>query len=153
MAQQTASTAGQPGETTPDEEESVTVQQAATSADVNQAETLKNMPPTRRAREAAASGFATGTGGDKATSDKYFDIAFSAANEAWSARNSEDAKGNIADVIGEVSEAAANVDPVSALSRAQGLEDPTARAIGMIAVARVVMSNSANPSQVAQQQR
>jgi len=38
-----------------------------------------------------------------------------------------------------VSEAAAHVDAVAALRRSQALEDPSAQAISMIAVARVVV--------------
>ena len=37
---------------------------------------------------------------------------------------------------------AAKVDPMDALRRAQGLQDPSAKAIGMIAVARVVLSKN-----------
>jgi len=41
-------------------------------------------------------------------------------------------------VVEEVGEAAANVDAVNALQRAQRLQDPAAQAIAMLAVARVV---------------
>jgi len=41
-----------------------------------------------------------------------------------------------------VSEAAAHVDAVNALERAQRLRDPTAQSLAMLAVARVVASNS-----------
>ena len=42
-------------------------------------------------------------------------------------------------VVEEVSEAAAQVDPVAALRRSQALQDPSAEAISMLAVARVVV--------------
>jgi hypothetical protein len=45
---------------------------------------------------------------------------------------------NAAAVIEEVSEAAAQVDSVNALTRAENLRDPSAEAIAMLAVARVV---------------
>jgi hypothetical protein len=44
-------------------------------------------------------------------------------------------------VVQEVSEAAAQVDPVQALQRAQGLPHPSAQANGMLAVARVVIGS------------
>ena len=44
-------------------------------------------------------------------------------------------------MIEEVSEAAAHVNPLEALRRAQALGEPSAQAVGMIAVARVVMMN------------
>jgi hypothetical protein len=47
--------------------------------------------------------------------------------------------------VEEVSEAAAHVDAVDALQRAQRLQDPSARAIGMIAVARVVAGGDSKP--------
>jgi hypothetical protein len=42
-------------------------------------------------------------------------------------------------VVQEVSEAAAQVDPVAALQRSERLQDPSAEAISMLAVARVVV--------------
>jgi hypothetical protein len=65
-------------------------------------------------------------------------MAFSAADEVWSNRGET----NVAELVEEISEAAAQVDPVAALKRAQGLQDPSAQAIGMIAVARVVLSKN-----------
>src|SRR5262249_25143246 len=94
---------------------------------------LRTMSPTTRARTAAANGFSSGTSGDRKQADHYFDIAFSALDEVWSARS--DTGANAADVVQEVSEAAAQVDAVSALQRAQKLQDPSAQAIGMLAVA------------------
>jgi hypothetical protein len=92
-----------------------------------------------RAREAAASGFASGTAGDRKAADHYFDIAFSSLDEVWSSR----AKLNTSApaVVQEVSEAAAQVDPTQALQRTQRLQDPSAEAIGMLAVARVVVGS------------
>jgi hypothetical protein len=98
---------------------------------------LNSMAPAMRAREAAASGFASGTSGDRKMADHYFDIAFSSVEEVWSDRSSS--KTNAPDVVQEVSEAAAQVDPIAALKRSQRLQDPSAEAISMLAVARVVV--------------
>jgi Cdc6-like AAA superfamily ATPase len=104
----------------------------------DQTERLRGLPPSQRAREAAANGFAAGTGGDKRQAGKYFDLAFSAADEVWDARTPEM---NAAAVVQEISEAAAQVDSLNALTRAQKLRDSSAQAIAMLAVARVVASN------------
>jgi hypothetical protein len=104
----------------------------------DQTETLRGLPAMDRARAAAAHGFATGTAGDKQQARKYFDIAFSAADEVWEARTPE---ANAPAVIQEISEAAAQVDSLNALTRAQKLHDSSAQAIAMLAVARVVASN------------
>jgi len=82
--------------------------------------------------------FAAGTSGDKQQARKYFDMAFSAADEVWDARTPET---DAAAVVQEISEAAAQVDSLNALTRAQKLHDSSAQAIGMLAVARVVGSN------------
>jgi hypothetical protein len=66
-------------------------------------------------------------------------MAFSAVDEYWSERGSSD---QAAAVVEEVSEAAAHVDPVAALVRAQKLDEPSAQAIGMLAVARVVLGQT-----------
>lgn len=137
MARQAAQTAGAAGEVSREEEESASVLQAMRSTQ-DQTDELNKLPVSMRARQAAAHGFASGTSGDKRAAENYFDIAFSAANENWSERGSSN---RAAEVVEEVSQAAAQVDPVSALNRAQKqLSDPTAQAIGMIAVARVVVS-------------
>ena len=144
MAGQVARTAGQEGEIEHPEEENVSVMKAMGNT-TDQTEALRQLPPSRRAREAAANGFAAGSSGNRPLSDKYFDMAFSAADEVWDKRAEQhDAVG----VIEEVCEAAAQVDAVRALRRAQGLQDASAQAIGMLAVARVV--DSQNP-QAAQQ--
>jgi hypothetical protein len=101
-------------------------------------EQLSNLPPDERAREAAAYGFAAGTGGDKAQAGKYFDLAFAAVDDAWGSRKPES---NVEAVVQEVGEAAAQVDSVNALERARKLHDPSAQAIAMLAVARVVGSS------------
>jgi hypothetical protein len=106
------------------------------------------MKPSLRAREAAASGFADGTSGKRKLADRYFDIAFSAADEVWANRAKN---ANAPAVIEEISEAAAHVNAVDALQRAQKLQDPTAQAIGMLAVARVV-AGGASDSEVAGRQ-
>ena len=69
--------------------------------------------------------------------DHYFDIAFSSVEEVWSDRSSLSA--NAPDIVQEVSEAAAQVDPIAALQRSERLQDPSAEAISMLAVARVVV--------------
>ncbi len=139
-AQSVARNEGAQGESSREEEESVSVSQsmATVAAGGDQRDELKNMAPSLRARQAAAYGFAKGTSGDKAGAGTYFDVAFAAADEAWADRGDK----NLAPMIQEVSEAAAQVDPMDALRRAQGLQDASAKAIGMIAVARVVMSKN-----------
>jgi hypothetical protein len=104
----------------------------------DQSERLQNLPPVERARQSAAYGFAAGSSGDKAQSGKYFDMAFAAVDEAWDSRTPES---NAEAVVQEVGEAAAQVDSVNALERARKLHDPSAQAIAMLAVARVVGGN------------
>jgi hypothetical protein len=111
---------------------------AAMENKTDQTEQLSGLPPVMRAREAAAHGFASGSSGDKQQARKYFDMAFSAADEVWEARTPET---DAAAVVQEISEAAAQVDSVNALMRAQKLRDHSAQAIAMLAVARVVASN------------
>jgi hypothetical protein len=101
----------------------------------DQSERLRNLPPSRRAREAAAHGFSAGARGDKGQADKYFDMAFAAADDVWETRNHD---ANAVAVVEEVGEAAAQVDSLNALERAQKLRDSSAQAIAMLAVARVV---------------
>jgi hypothetical protein len=115
--------------------ESTSVLMAMRDNGTDQSDRLSEMPPSQRAREAAAHGFAAGTSGDKQQAGKYFDLAFAAVDEVWEARTPEQ---NTAAVVEEVSEAAAQVDSVNALTRAESLHDPSAQAIGMLAVARVV---------------
>ena len=138
VAQSVAQGAGQPGEIEHAEEESVSVLEAMGRVGSDHTESLVKLPPSRRAREAAANGFATGTEGDRSLAERYFDIAFSAVDEVWATRSPEK---DAAAVVEEVSEAAAHVDSVAALQRAQKLQDPSARAISMLAVARVVVGS------------
>ncbi len=126
---------GPPPDLTPPEEESASALRAMGSEGTSQQEDLRVLPPTLRAREAAAHGFARGTAKDLDSASTFFDMAFSAAEEVWSQRS---AIKNAPDVIAEVCEAAAQVDAMDALRRAQRMPDPTAQAIGMLAVARVV---------------
>lgn len=135
MARQSAETQVVPAEIPTEQEESASVLRAMGGSGSEQQETLRQLPPSLRAREAAANGFARGTSGDLKSAEVFFDMAFAAADETWSQRNTTN---RAAEVIEEVSEAAAHVDAVNALTRAQRLQDPTAQAIGMIAVARVV---------------
>ncbi len=133
------SATGKPVEVEHPEEENTSVLAAIGNNGTDQSAELAKMPPSKRAREAAAHGFASGTGGDRPSAERYLDMAFSAADEVWSDRkNVKDAPA----VIQEVSEAAAQVDSVNALRRAQHLGDPSAQAIGMLAVARVVLGQS-----------
>ncbi len=136
MAQQAANSAGSDTRIPPPEEESVSVLRAMSNKS-DRTDELQSLPPSLRAREAAASGFASGTSGDRKSADHYFDIAFSSLDEVWSSRAS--LKTSAPAVVEEVSEAAAQVDPVEALQRSQRLLDPSAEAISMLAVARVVM--------------
>lgn len=64
-------------------------------------------------------------------------MAFAAVDEVWDQRTEQP---DAASVVEEVSDAAAQVDPVNALKRAQQLRDPAAQAIGMLTVARVVLA-------------
>ena len=138
VANTTVQNAGEQREIERQEPESVSILSAMDNRGTDQTERLRSLPATQRAREAAASGFATGTGGNKQQASKYFDMAFSAADEVWDARTPEQ---NAAAVVQEISEAAAQVDSLNALSRAQKLRDSSAQAIAMLAVARVVGSN------------
>ena len=133
--QQAANSAKAAAELPPPEEENVSVLQAMSNSG-DRTDSLQSMTPSMRAREAAASGFASGTSGDRKQADHYFDIAFASANEVWA--NRADTKADAPEVVQEVSEAAAQVDSVAALQRAQRLQDPSAEAISMLAVARVV---------------
>ncbi len=134
--QQTVSSAEQNAVLPTPEDDSVSVLQAMGNT-ADRTQELNSLPPARRAREAAASGFASGSSGDRRMSDHYFDIAFSSLDEVWSDRAS--IKASAPDVVQEVSEAAAQVDPVAALQRSERLQDPSAEAISMLAVARVVV--------------
>ncbi len=138
VANTTVQNAGSPREIERPAQESVSILSAMDSKGTDQTERLRSLPASQRAREAAADGFATGTGGNKQQASKYFDMAFSAADEVWDARTPEQ---NAAAVVQEISEAAAQVDSLNALSRAQKLRDSSAQAIAMLAVARVVASN------------
>jgi hypothetical protein len=134
VAQSIARTEGAPGEIELSKEDNVSVLAAMRDNGNDVTDRLASMPPSVRARDAAAHGFASGTSGDRKSAEHYFDMAFSAAEEVWSKRSEiRDAPA----VVEEVSEAAAQVDAVAALGRAQKLTDPSAQAIGMLAVARV----------------
>jgi hypothetical protein len=137
VANSTVQNAGAEREVERPAEESVSVL-AAMDDKGDQTQKLSALPATMRAREAAAHGFAAGTSGDKQQARKYFDMAFTAADEVWDARTPET---NAAAVVQEISEAAAQVDSINALTRAQKLRDSSAQAIAMLAVARVVASN------------
>jgi len=134
VAQGVARSEGQPGEIEHPEEEGVSVL-AAMDDHGDQTARLKDLPSSKRAREAAAHGFASGTSGNRKLADKYFDMAYAALDQVWAERSPEK---NTPAVVEEVSEAAAQVDAVAALQRAQRLADPSAQAISMLAVARVV---------------
>ncbi len=135
MIQQTVGSADQNAMLPTPEEDSVSVLQAMDNTG-DRTQELTNMLPAKRAREAAASGFASGTSGDRRMADHYFDIAFASVDEVWSDRAGS--KTDAPEVVQEVSEAAAQVDPIAALKRSQSLQDPSAEAISMLAVARVV---------------
>ncbi len=141
LVRQTADTAGQPGEISRPEEESASALEAMRAQKAgDQSDALRDLPVSQRARQAAALGFAAGTAGDLAGSERYFDMAFSAADETWANRGTGQ---NAAAIVSEVCDAAAQVNPVKALARAQKLGEPAGQAIGMVAVARVVASKSA----------
>jgi len=138
VANSVAQNPGQDREIERPQQEGVSILAAMSNKDTDQTEQLSGLPATERARAAAAQGFATGTSGKKQQASKYFDMAFSAADEVWDARTPET---NAAAVIQEISEAAAQVDSLNALTRAQKLHESSAQAIAMLAVARVVASN------------
>lgn len=147
IARQVAALAGRPADISHPDEESVSVMGAMQNNGTDRSDEIAQMAPSLRAREAAAHGFATGTAGDRKSADRYFDIAFSALDEVWSNRaKQKDAPA----VVEEVSEAAAQVDAVAALKRAQGLSDPSAQAIGMLAVARTVLGQQDMPGAVSE---
>ncbi len=138
MAQQTAALAGAQGEIEHPQEESVSVLDALNNSGNDQTDALRQMMPlSLRARQAAADGFASGSDGNAKMADRYFDIAYSALEEVWNHR--ADSSVDAPAVVEEVNEAAAQVNPVTALQRAQKLSDPSAQAISMLAVARVVV--------------
>ncbi len=136
MVQQVANSSQQNAVLPPPQEESVSVLRAMSNT-ADRTDELQNMSPSLRAREAAASGFASGTSGDRKMADHYFDIAFSSVEQVWSDRATSSASAPA--VVEEVSEAAAQVDPIAALQRSERLQDPSAEAISMLAVARVVV--------------
>jgi len=136
-ARQVAQSAGGNAEISQPVEESASVLKAMQSAKEDRVQELETLPASQRAREAAASGFASGTGGDPKLASRYFDLAFNSLNSVWSER---EVQRDAAGIVQEVSEAAAQVDSEDALRRTRGLDDPAAQAIGMISVARVVES-------------
>ena len=138
MAQQVAASADKDAVLTSPAEENTSVLRAMQRTDDRTSE-LESLPASMRAREAAASGFASGVAGDRKSADHYFDIAFTSLDEVWSSRASSNT--SAPEVVQEVSEAAAQVDPTEALQRTQRLQDPSAEAIGMLAVARVVVGS------------
>jgi hypothetical protein len=135
MIQQVVNSATQNAVLPTPEDDGVSVLRAMSNT-ADRTDELNSMAPAARAREAAASGFASGTSGDRKMADHYFDIAFSSMEEVWSNRSSS--KTNAPDVVQEVSEAAAQIDPIAALQRSERVQDPSAEAISMLAVARVV---------------
>jgi hypothetical protein len=135
MMKQIVEAKGPPPEISRPPEESASVLRAMGGKGTEQQEDLRKLPPSLRAREAAAHGFARGIAKDRDSANSFFDMAFSAAEETWSRRDSAP---NAPAVVQEVCEAAAQVDAIDALRRAQRFQDPTAQALGMIAVARVV---------------
>ena len=75
MVQQVANSANRNAVLPPPEDDSVSVLRAMGNTG-DRTDELNSMPPSVRAREAAASGFASGTSGDRKMADHYFDIAF-----------------------------------------------------------------------------
>jgi hypothetical protein len=147
MARQAAENPGELGDIQHEEFEAASAEDASRGIGKDQTEALKDLPSSLRARQAAANGFHEGTSGDKAAASRYFDMAFSAVDEVWSKRSESKGDKRAAEVVEEVAEAAAHVDAIAALKRAQALGEPAAQAIGMIAVARVVASNADVPGE------
>lgn len=138
VASSTVQNAGKDREIERPQEDTVSVLEAMGNTGTDQTEALRGLPAVQRARQAAANGFAAGTSGKKDQAAKYFDMAFAAVNEAWDARTPQV---DTSAVVQEIGEAAAQVDSLGALARAQALRDNSAQAIAMLAVARVVASN------------
>jgi hypothetical protein len=138
IAQQTANIKGSTEIEHP-AEDNASVLNAMQQKGEDQTEALRGLPPVLRAKEAAASGFAEGTTGNKNLATKYFDIAYSALDEAW---DSNPQQKNLAPTIEEVCEAAAQVDYIQALKRAQNLSSTAEQSIGMLAVARTVLGKA-----------
>ena len=138
VAYQVASSGNRNAVLPPPSEEGVSVLQAMGNKNDRTGELLA-MHPSLRAREAAASGFASGTSGDRKSADHYFDIAFSSLDRVWIDRATLTTSAPA--VVEEVSEAAAQVDPIAALQRSQRLSDSSSQAISMLAVARVVVGS------------
>jgi hypothetical protein len=138
VASSTVQHAGEDREIERPPEETVSVLEAMGNNGADQTENLSKLPATQRARQAAANGFAAGTSGKKEQAAKYFDMAFAAADEAWDARTPQV---DAAALVQEVGEAAAQVNSINALVKAQHMRDTSAQAIAMLAVARVVASN------------
>lgn len=136
IAAQAAQLAGQPAQM-PVPEEDARVEIGRLDLTQDHTSELEKEPAPRRAREAAGYGFAAGNAGDKQEAQRYFDIAFSSLNEVWSDRLPGM---NVASIIDEVSQAAANVDPVSALQHAEHLQEGSSQAISMLAVAETVLN-------------
>ncbi len=138
VAHQVASSGNRNAVLPPPSEEGVSVLQAMGNKN-DRTDELLAMHPSLRAREAAASGFASGTSGDRKSADHYFDIAFSSLDRVWIDRATLTTSAPA--VVEEVSEAAAQVDPIAALQRSQRLSDSSSQAISMLAVARVVVGS------------
>ena len=136
MARQASQLTGGSMEIERPPEENVSVLEAMGNTKTDQTDALRKMPASLRARQAAAYGFATGSDGNPKLAEHYFDIAYSALDEVWNNRTQSNF--DAAAVLEEVNEAAAQVNPVAALQRAQKISDPSAQAISMLAVARVV---------------
>jgi hypothetical protein len=148
MAAQAAQLAGRPFEIAPPREEAGVSVLKAMSGRQQQTDSLQELAPAQRARQAAAYAFSAGKSGDRASADRYFDVAFAAAGDVWQHRfPGEDAVA----VLEEISSAAAHVDALDALRRAQALPQPAAQAISMLAVAQVVLTgqNSRGPVRAA----
>jgi hypothetical protein len=112
---------------------------------------MSDYPAPRRAREGAAYGFAAASAGHKQLAERYFDTAFSALNELWSDRLPGI---NTTALVEEVSQAAASVDPTTALQHAERLDQPAEKAISMLAVAQTVLTRQTDAARfrIAQEQ-
>ncbi len=131
---------GQYGQIMQPEQGSVSVLNALSHVNEDHSSELNGLPATQRAREAAANGFAAGSNGNRKLAERYFDIAFAALDEMWPDRGA--APGAEA-VVEEVTQAAAQIDRVDALARAERLQQPPEQALGMLAVARTVATGGA----------
>lgn len=137
LAAQATQNAGAGTTSASEKAENVSVLRIMTSGKQQDTDAISNFPAPRRAREFAARGFIAAKDHDLSTANRDFDAAFNAVQELW---NSAPASADAVPVLNEVVDAAAKVDIVQTLSRAQNLTEPTARALALLTLARIAQT-------------